>query len=227
LYHIDVKQLKCAVISDTHGKHQSVNLPDDLDILIHAGDFCNSGHSSEAIKFVQWFKSRKAKYKIFIAGNHDVCMERSLEKQMVLESIADDASVFYLEDGAVAIEGRIIYGSPWQPEFCNWAFNLPRGQALKEKWDLIPNSIDVLVTHGPPRSKLDLIPANYVRPGELPNIGCDDLLEAVNRVKPKFHVFGHIHYSAGRYLGKDTEFINAAICSESYWPVNDPQVFYI
>jgi hypothetical protein len=26
-----------------------------------------------------------------------------------------------------------IWGSPWQPEFHNWAFNLPHGEKIKEK----------------------------------------------------------------------------------------------
>ena len=49
-----------------------------------------------------------------------------------------------------------VWGSPWQPEFCGWAFNLRRGEACAAKWRLIPTATDVLVTHGPPLGHGDL-----------------------------------------------------------------------
>lgn len=85
----------------------------------------------------------------------------------------------------MTVEGLRIYGSPWQPEYGNWAFNLDRGAPLKAKWDLIPEGVDILITHGPPKGF-----GGQTREGD---VGCDDLLEAVNRVKPLIHVFGHIH----------------------------------
>ncbi|KAK4321304.1 hypothetical protein Pmani_007880 [Petrolisthes manimaculis] len=67
------------------------------------------------------------------------------------------------------------------------AFSLPRGKALREHWRAIPTYIDVLVTHGPPWGHCDLTCKGY-------NVGCKDLLEEVkDRVKPKFHIFGHLH----------------------------------
>ncbi len=59
-------------------------------------------------------------------------------------------NVTYLEDSETSIKGVSIYGSPWQPEFCDWAFNLPRkSEALREKWAKIPDKSDIVITHGP------------------------------------------------------------------------------
>jgi hypothetical protein len=123
----------------------------------------------------------------------------------------------YLQDEAVEIEGLRIWGSPWQPEFLDWAFNLPRGAALREKWDRIPSGTDVLITHGPPQGVLD-------RVDEGRREGCADLLNAVARVRPRLHLFGHIHEGYGCLERDGTTFVNASICDRAYRPVNPPVV---
>jgi hypothetical protein len=93
----------------------------------------------------------------------------------------------YLEDCATEIYGVKIYGTPWQPKFCGWAFNLERGQQLMEKWDLIPDDTDVLITHTPPLGYGDLCATGD-------RAGCVDLLMSVqHRIRPKYHIYGHIH----------------------------------
>ena len=78
-------------------------------------------------------------------------------------------------------------GSPWQPEFGGWAFNLKRGEECLRKWNLIPEDTDVLITHSPPLGFGDLCSTGT-------RAGCVDLLQSVQtRVKPKYHVYGHIH----------------------------------
>ena len=126
----------------------------------------------------------------------------------------------YLQDEAVTIEGIKIYGSPWQPTFQDWAFNLDRGEEIKQKWDLIPSDVDLLVTHGAPHTILD---KNFQ--GE--NIGCEELLAAVRRIKPPYHLFGHIHEGYGRSVIGDTSFLNLSICDKDYLAVNSPTVFTI
>uniref|UniRef100_A0A8C5BL02 Metallophosphoesterase domain containing 1 n=1 Tax=Gadus morhua TaxID=8049 RepID=A0A8C5BL02_GADMO len=75
-----------------------------------------------------------------------------------------------------------------QPWYYGWGFNLPRGQALLDKWNQIPDSTDILVTHCPPLGFLDWVPKKMQR------VGCMELLNTVQRrVQPKLHVFGHIH----------------------------------
>jgi hypothetical protein len=123
----------------------------------------------------------------------------------------------YLEDSGIEIAGVKFWGSPWQPEFYDWAFNLPRGQALADKWALIPDDIDVLITHGPPLGILD-----QVITGD--HVGCADLLEAVQLIKPKVHIFGHIHEGYGRIEQNGTVFINASVCTARYRPINPPIV---
>ena len=76
---------------------------------------------------------------------------------------------------------------------------------------------DLLVTHGPPKGILDLTPR-----GE--PVGCEELREAVRRVKPRLHVFGHIHHAYGRHVVDGTRFVNASICDEFYEPSNRPVV---
>jgi len=109
--------------------------------------------------------------------------------------------VIYLEDQATELHGLRFWGSPWQPEFNDWAFNLPRGTPLKEKWALIPPDTDVLVTHGPPQGFGDRSPVGG-------RFGCDDLLTAVRQTQPLLHLFGHIHQDGGLWRDGKTCFAN-------------------
>jgi hypothetical protein len=161
--------LKITFISDTHGKHNLLNkdLPGG-DILIHAGDFMNGGYEfQEATNFLEWFnKINIYTDKIFIAGNHDRIFENippwvknNLPKYPTIDYIQDEEWVDYNDgpNGDSPEDNIRIYGSPWQPEFCNWAFNLPRnGEKMKAKWDAIPDNTDILITHGPPYGYLDI-----------------------------------------------------------------------
>jgi Icc-related predicted phosphoesterase len=226
-----MKQLKCMAISDTHGMHDKVVVPADTDILFHSGDWCNAGYPGEAVSFIEWLSAQPARYKVFIAGNHEKCMDTDFfsegDRDYIKSLINMDHTIHFLEGNVIDIEGRKIWGGPWQPEFGHWAFNLPRGQALKEKWEHIPQGLDVLITHGPPYGVLDYIQPRFARPGEDPHVGCWDLMEKIKEVKPKFHLFGHIHYAAGRKTIDSTEFINASSCDERYSLVNAAHVFYL
>lgn len=209
--------MKIVLISDTHGLHEDMfhNLP-EADMIIHSGDISNRGLIYEIHKFTEWFGNLPYKYKIFIAGNHDFGFERIRKSNEV--GIAIPQGVIYLEDEMVEIEGLKIYGSPWQPEFHDWAFNLPRnGDQLRFKWDAIPNNTDILITHGPPFGYLDITPTNL-------RVGCELLAHRVEELKPKLHVFGHIHGGYGEKYTGDTLFINASICNERYKPINKPIV---
>jgi Icc-related predicted phosphoesterase len=117
----------------------------------------------------------------------------------------------YLQDQSVIIEGLKFYGSPWQPTFHNWAFNKDRGEKIKTEWDKIPSDTDVLITHGPPFGILDKTVDNE-------KVGCEELLLAVNRIKPKIHIFGHIHENYGEIKLNGTHFINPSSCDYNYIP---------
>ena len=115
-----------------------------------------------------------------------------------------------------------IHGSPWQPNFYDWAFNLPRlGDEIKSKWDMIPDDTDILITHGPPQEIRDFV-SNW-RQGDM-NVGCELLRYRIDQIKPLLHVFGHIHGAYGGALINETLFINASTCTERYEPSNKPIV---
>lgn len=207
--------MKVCLISDTHLRHKRslIEVPES-DILIHAGDACLGGDWYEVRDFFDWFKTLPGKRKVMIAGNHDRLWQDNIE----LAKSLIPPGIIYLQDSLVEIEGLKIWGSPWQPEFQDWAFNLPLGPALKAKWDLIPPGIDILVTHGPPMGILDWGFFSKM------NVGCPDLRDAVDRVKPRLHVFGHIHGCYGMKRLGPTLFVNASVCDEAYKPTRDPVV---
>lgn len=202
-----MSNIRLVALSDTHGYHDQIVVPDG-DILICAGDWCRDGRVDDAHEFLKWFASKKHKHKVLVAGNHD----RVMETHPHLVSIPK--SVTYLEDSGATIMGLKFWGSPCTPFFLNWAFNRTRGAQIAEHWDKIPKKVDVLVTHGPPHSILD-ISKNH---GD--NLGCKDLWDKVNKVKPKVHIFGHIHYSHGKMDLNGIKFRNVSICEESYVPLN-------
>ena len=208
--------MKVTFISDTHTKQRYVNLPGG-DLLIHAGDIMNSGYSKHDItKFCEWFEAQDYKHKIFIAGNHDRMFENH---PLESETIVKDYTVTYLQDEEIMTDGVKLYGTPWQPEFYNWAFNLPRtSKELEEKWNAIPKNTDILITHGPPQGHLDISGP----PHNEGNLGCELLRVKVDEIQPKIHVFGHIHGSYGYKLHNGTHFINASVLNEQYDQVNQP-----
>jgi hypothetical protein len=126
------------------------------------------------------------RHTIVIAGNHDWCFAR--EPQAAVAILGEGA--VYLQDSEAIIDGVRFWGSPWQPEFNDWAFNLPRGEALAAKWALIPTGSQVLVTHGPPFGIGDCS-------GDPVRQGCTELRAAVRRIRPLLHLFGHIHQDGG------------------------------
>src|SRR5271156_4214435 len=148
-------------ISDTHNLQDKITIPDG-DILIHAGDLTMGGRPAEIAKAGQWLRSLLHPYKIVIAGNHDwLFQKRPMQAKALISEEPTvegrdilDPSIVYLQDSAVEVMGLKFYGSPWQPFFYDWAFNVTRGQ-LHKYWDLIPSGLDVLITHGPPKGILD------------------------------------------------------------------------
>lgn len=206
---------KIVCLSDTHNYHEQIRVPDG-DILIHAGDATGRGTITEIEEFNFWFAKLPHEHKILIAGNHDWLFEIS---NAAARRLLDD-SIIYLEDSAVEIGDLKIYGSPWQPRFYDWAFNLMRGAELAEKWRLIPADTDVLITHGPPNGILDEVSRQYF----VENTGCEELRKRVEVVRPKLHVFGHIHCDYGQIERFGVKFVNAANCNEEYQPVNAPIV---
>ena len=205
--------MRFVFISDTHQRHEELEMPKG-DILVHSGDFCSHGTMTELIRFARWMAEQPYRHKIVVAGNHDRALENDL--QSVARYHLENAGITYLQDSGCRVDGKNIWGSPWQPTFHNWAFNLPRGKKLKNKWDLIPKETDILVTHGPPKGVLDSVRDEHV--------GCEELWRTVNELKPRLHVFGHIHEGAGFFQGDCTMFLNASSLCEKYREIRKPIV---
>jgi len=213
---------KILCISDTHDKHNLIPKEwlEDADIIIHAGDISNVGGLSEIEYFCEWFSSlSQYKHKIFIAGNHDFGFEdKSIEANEIVRKYPN---ITYLQDSSVTVEGLKIYGSPWQPEFFDWAFNLPRnGKQIESKWNAIDADTDILITHGPAWGMLDVTPGNL-------RVGCEVLTEKIANSKIRTHICGHIHHSYGEMMRDWTHYINAATLNERYEVQNPPIIFEI
>jgi Icc-related predicted phosphoesterase len=201
--------MRLVVVSDTHGLHNRIESLPAGDILVHAGDFMNSGYDTEDIlSFDRWLGEQSFKHRVVCAGNHDRYFQNSPQQARSLLTNA-----LYLESAGVTIGNVSFWGSPYTPEFLNWAFMYPRGSAAKRYWDQIPYNLDVLITHGPPFGILD-----QTAPGDA-HLGCEELLKAVEEKKPKLHLFGHIHGGAGTFENEVARFVNAAYLNERYKPL--------
>ena len=182
-------------ISDTHGLHDELKLQEG-EVLIHAGDITEYGTAEEVEDFLKWFSKHPFKFKIFIAGNHDLFLEEctpAKRKKMI------PAGIIYLQNSGVEIEGLKIWGSPATPYFLGMAFNAREGKEIKKVWSKIPVDTDILITHGPPKGILD------------GGVGSEELLERINKVMPAVHCFGHAHGQNGVIKTNGVTYINAAM----------------
>ena len=212
--------MKITFISDTHTRQGLIPMEDlpGGDLLIHAGDIMNSGYNRNDIwDFLHWYDAIPGyDKKVFIAGNHDRMFENHPED--VKEWLSKFPNIIYLQDESYEIydletdKSIKIYGSPWQPEFYSWAFNLPKnGIEIAGKWEAIPDDTDILITHGPSWGAVDTVAG---RPWD--NLGCELLSERIQRFRPKIHVCGHIHSGYGVETIDNIHYINASVLDERY-----------
>lgn len=196
--------MKIVALSDTHGKHEQLQVPEG-DVLLFAGDCSSRGYEWEVLSFLKWFAAQPHAHKIMIAGNHDFLFEEDAKRST--ELIPE--GVTYLNDSGIQVMGVSVWGSPVSPRFFDWAFNRDRGPQIEKYWQQIPNGTDILITHGPPVGILD-------RTTQGDSTGCEDLMRHVERVRPKLHVFGHIHEGYGMVEKNGTCFVNACNLDERY-----------
>ncbi len=224
------KKIKFVCLSDTHTKTENLNVPKG-DVLIHSGDFTLKGSKHEIEKFSKFLKTLDFKHKIIIAGNHDLSFDEEYKKRLRVlpdhfvpasvarEILYEGGNITYLENSSTELYGYKIWGSPCTPEYYNWAFMHRRGNEIKKVWDMIPDDTDILITHGPPFQILDRTVYDE-------SVGCEELTKQVlERIKPMYHIFGHIHESNGVCKIGDTNFINAAVCDITYKPNNEILTF--
>ena len=189
--------IRLVAVADTHMFHDELVVPDG-DVFIHAGDLCRAGDLEELAVAAAWIRSLPHRTKIVVAGNHDWAFHDSADEAR--RTLGDP--IIYLQDEGIVAAGLTVWGSPWQPEYNGWAFNLPRGKALADVWAKIPERLDVLITHGPPQGIGDRSISGDER------LGCRDLRERVRVARPKVHLFGHIHDDGGAWSQDGTTFVN-------------------
>lgn len=260
-----------------------------VDVLLHAGDLTERGQLEEFRGAINMLSGIDAELKLVIAGNHDLSLDGNYWRQRMGEydpdlaehhnateilkgQLAKQAGVTYLEEGLhtfVLKSGAkfTIYTSPYQPEFCGWAFPYERNEdrfnlqhhsapgvisiAMNPITDF--QSVDIIMTHGPPKGILDQV----IFTNE--SVGCESLLRAVSRARPRLYCFGHIHEAYGAKLitwkdeksligpdaieneysqpniypnssnspvkfGKETLMVNASIMTFNYRPMNAPWI---
>jgi Icc-related predicted phosphoesterase len=205
--------LRLVLLSDTHQLHRGeVEVPDG-DILIHAGDFTMFSKSMNAIvDFNQWLGELPHRFKVSVPGNHEFFLESDPSRH----SLLDNATVLINE--GIEIHGLRIWGSPVTPLY-GGAFGMSSAADRKKLYGQIPTDTDVLVTHGPPYSILDIDGNSGL------HSGCHELLDAVMRIRPKLHVFGHVHGAYGIFQTEHTTFVNAALLGIQGGLEKSPHVF--
>jgi hypothetical protein len=241
-----MKRFKCTAISDTHCVHDKVDVGSG-DFLFHSGDATFFGQPDEVYPFLDWMAEQDFTHKVFIAGNHDFgfepmgygdgngqhCSEdgrfgfRHMELRKGLENeyrqYAEERGITYLDKEVVILDGISIYGIPDQPYFYGWAFQYSDDEKAKTVFSRIPNNLDILITHGPPKDILDKVTTRH--PAE--RCGCPILADSVHKKRPRYHIFGHIHDSYGMLEKDGTTYINAATCDHEYRPTNPPIKFIL
>jgi len=204
------------LISDTHMQHNSLIVPKDIDCVIHAGDSTNyydwMNNQLEFNDFIDWFSNLPIKHKVLIAGNHDAWATKKYNVDKV-----KSLSIHYLEHEYMELEGKLLFGSPYTPTFGTWHFMKDRGK-LGRYWEALTENIDILITHGAPKSILDL---SHDKNHILEYCGDSALTKAVFKFQPKYHVFGHIHDSENCFNSgitklscSTTTFINASCVTD-------------
>jgi Icc-related predicted phosphoesterase len=213
-------ELKLVCISDTHGDHESVSLPPG-DVLIHAGDLTGHGTKQETQAFFRWFGMQSYRHKICVAGNHDTYMEQD---PVACQEMANNAGVVLLDDSGCNVDGVSFWGSPITPRFLDWSFMRDPGSDIEAHWNLIPNETDVLVTHGPVYGILDQVDREC---GDREHTGCRSLLKRIQEIKPRFHVFGHIHEDYGRVEQAGVSHCNVSTMNKDYRIQNEAVVLQL
>jgi Icc-related predicted phosphoesterase len=198
-------------ISDTHGFHDQLILPDNIDIIIHSGDASNSPNAAinvhEIEAFLEWYANLPIPHKIFVAGNHD----SSIERYPYMKEKIGDKGITYLENSETQIQNIKIYGSPYTPIYGNWSF-MKAQNVINRVWEQIPHDTDILITHGPPYSILD---STENRDRSIDLCGDPALGKMIKKLQPKYHLFGHIHncksiINTGIRIINNTTYINSA-----------------
>jgi len=213
--------MKIDCIGCCHGAYDQLEL-EGGDLLIITGDLTRSDESYQYSKFHEWLEKQDYKKKIFIGGNHDQYLQD--RNQTFLQDYTSNDSITYLCDSGTEFEGLKIWGMPHSLWFrginphCT-AFTGDE-EYMAEKCALIPDNIDILISHCHPYGILDEI---ILEDGSEYSVGSKELLKTTLKIRPKLVIFSHIHEKGGKILDiNGIKFINCSIMNERYEPVNKP-----
>lgn len=181
-------------LSDTHNQHARLTELPEADVVVHCGDFTENGTEEEVLDFLNWFAGLPYPHKLFVTGNHDLC----LWDAEGIEDLPD--GMHFLQDRGCVIDGVRFFGL---------AYNHPES--------LIPDGVDVLLTHEPPAMLLDKSAGTHW--GNAP------LRRRVLEVKPRYHLFGHAHEAWGVMKMEDVVFSNGALADNSNRLRRRPRLF--
>lgn len=222
-----MKTKRILIFSDTHGLHNLINIPENIDIAIFAGDAGTYQNPikniSGVLNFINWYSKLNIKHKVWIAGNHDTSIEQELVNA---KELSKENGLIYLEHESCVIDGLNIFGSPYTPSFgYGWAFNVDRNKLI-HYWNEIPTDTDILITHGGPFNVGCL---NVVDRGK--DVGCEALAHIIETKlnSLKLACSGHIHEGYG-YFQKSPDkplFVNASVLDVYYENTNNPYVVTI
>lgn len=207
--------MKISVISDTHHEHDKFTTLSG-DVLIHCGDMFNlfRANAREIEEMDAWFGGQDFDVVLCTGGNHDLSLERELE-----HNPRPFRNAVYLQDRVYVHDGVTFYGAPWTPLLIGHAFHRDAA-GMKDAWSLIPAETDVLVTHTPPAGVLDVSSRGL-------QLGCGYLADAVSRIRPALHCFGHVHASAGEHREGGITFFNASSVNSQFRLTHEPRQFVL
>ena len=144
-------------------------------------------------RFIPWCQEQPVEQVYLIAGNHDRFME---SRTYTIHKHLLGTKINYLEDSLceyVDGNGKIwkIWGTPWCHIFGNWSF-MRSPEFETEKFSLIPEDVDILLTHDAAYGRNDQCFYSYAPNKHIGNI---ELANRLNEISPKIHLSGHLHTS--------------------------------
>lgn len=226
--------MRVAALSDQHGFLPAVPA---CDLLIVAGDVCpdNLGPyfagDNPALqkswfddKARPWLAAAPAAHRLLTWGNHDWCGERcdfsadapGAARSDTLQIL--NAASAHIQTGRERLH---VWASPWSKQFGFWAFMKPDSE-LAPFYAAIPDDVNVIVSHQPPYGFCDQVADFGSR--RLRNEGSRELLKAIDRVKPRVVICGHIHEGHGQAEHRGTTIYNVSVVDEYYRLVHDVTV---
>lgn len=230
----NIYHMRIVAVSDLHG-----HLPEipPCDLLIVAGDICPDRFGpflalhdppSQRVWFDQnvrpWLAASPATHKLLTWGNHDWCGQMcDFSADSPSRARSTDLQILVDEGAAISQKGDAVsvWATPWSNKFMLWAF-MRHPSDLADTYAAIPVGVDVLVSHQPPWSYGDRVPDGHG--GRARHVGSRELLEAIDRVRPRVVICGHIHRGFGRYEHQGIPVFNVSVVDETYKLVNPPTV---